>query len=127
VVLLLGNPRGSQAVAEAEALKANLRFTQSRAMCDLPGNSWSLLILGSTYTILKNGFPPNPSVNLPGSNSGTYTLPSGLTINPALSLIIFNSRGQPVNLFGNPLAVNSTLTISGASAITITKQTGFIQ
>ena len=75
-VVSIGNPRGSQAIAEAGALKANLRFTQSKAMSDLPGNIWSLNITASDYTIQRNGGVPNPTVNLPGSNSGTYTLPT---------------------------------------------------
>ena len=71
---------GSQAISEAGVLKANLRFTQSKAMSDLPGNIWSLNITASDYTIQQNGGVPNPAVNLPGSDSSTYTLPNGQTI-----------------------------------------------
>ncbi len=102
-VATIGNPRGAQAMAEAEALKANLRFTQSKAMSDLPGNIWSLNITASDYTIQKNGGVPTPSVNLPGSNSGTYTLPNALTITSGTGLIRFNFRGQPVDASGSPL------------------------
>jgi prepilin-type N-terminal cleavage/methylation domain-containing protein len=122
----IGNPRGSQAMAEAEALKANLRFTQSRAMSDLPGNIWSLNITSSGYTIQQNGGVPNPTVNLPGSNSGTYTLPDGQTITSGTGPIRFNFRGQPVNNSGTPLAANSTITVYGADPITVTKETGFV-
>ena len=76
-IVSMGNPQGLQSLAEAEALKANLRFTQSKAMSDLPGNVWSLNITAADYTIQRNGGVPNPAVNLPGSDSGTYTLPTG--------------------------------------------------
>lgn len=122
-----GNPRGSQAIAEAEALRANLRFVQSRAMCDLPGNIWSLNITASDYTIRQNGGVPNPAVNLPGSNSGTYTLPNGLTITAGTGVIRFNFRGQPVDSGGTPLAANFTITVNGALPVTVTRETGFVQ
>jgi len=125
-VILIGNPRTSQAIAEAEALKANLRFTQSKAMSDLPGSLWSLNITSTNYTIQDNGATPNPSVNLPGSNSGTYTLPAGQTITSGTGQIRFNFRGQPVDASGSPLAANVTITVSGAPQITVTRETGFI-
>jgi Tfp pilus assembly protein FimT len=122
----IGNPRGSRAIGEAEALKSNLRFTQSRAMSDLPGNIWSLNITSSNYRIRKNGAVPNPAVNLPGSNSGTYTLPSGQSITSGTGQIRFNFRGQPVNNTGTPLAANYTITVTGAPTITVTRETGFV-
>ena len=85
-IVSMGNPQGFQSMAEAEALKANLRFTQSKAMSDLPEDPigtkvvWSLNITAADYTIQRNGGAPNPTVNLPGSNSGTYTLPSGVSV-----------------------------------------------
>jgi prepilin-type N-terminal cleavage/methylation domain-containing protein len=124
-VVLLGRPGTSLAVAEAEALKANLRFTQSRAMCDLPGNLWSLNISGSGYTIQRNGGVPNPAVSLPGSNSATYSLPAGLAITAGTGQTRFNFRGQPVDASANPLAANGTITLSGV-AVTVTRETGFI-
>ena len=117
---------GSRAIAEAGVLKANLRFTQSKAMSDLPGNIWSLNITASNYTIQRNGGVPNPAVNLPGSNSGTYTLPAGQTIAAGTGLIRFNFRGQPVDASGSPLAANFTITITGAPPITVTRETGFV-
>jgi prepilin-type N-terminal cleavage/methylation domain-containing protein len=125
-VASLGNPRRTQALAEAEALKANLRFTQTKAMSDLPGNIWSLNITASNYTIQRNGGVPNPAVNLPGSNSGTYTLPNVLTITSGTGLIRFNFRGQPVDAVGSPLAANYTITCNSAPPITVTRETGFV-
>jgi prepilin-type N-terminal cleavage/methylation domain-containing protein len=125
-VVSIGNPRGGQAIAEAEALKANLRFTQSKAMSDLPGNMWSLNMTASNYTIQRNGGVPNPAVILPGSNSATYTLPTGQTITAGTGQIRFNFRGQPVDAGGNPLAANSAITVSGAPSITVTRETGLV-
>ena len=117
---------GSKAISEAGVLKANLRFTQSKAMSDLPGNIWSLNITATNYTIQRNGGVPNPAVNLPGSNSGTYTLPNGQTITAGTGQIRFNFRGQPVDASGSPLAANFTITVNGAPPITVTRETGFV-
>jgi len=125
-LILMGNPRTFQTIAEAEALRANLRFTQAKAMTDLPGNLWSLNITSNNYTIQDNGATPNPAVNLPGSNSGTYTLPTGLTITAGTGQIRFNFRGQPVDSGGTPLAADYSLTFNSTQTITITQDTGFI-
>jgi len=126
-ILTLGNVVvGSKAISEAEALKANLRFTQSKVMSDLPGNIWSLNITSSDYTIQQNGGVPSPAVNLPGSNSGTYTLPTGQTITSGTGVIRFNFRGQPVDASGSPLAANYSITLSGGPTVTVTRETGFV-
>ena len=117
---------GSRAIAEAGVLKANLRFTQSKAMSDLPGNIWSLNITASNYTIQRNGGVPNPTVSLPGSDSGTYTLPAGQSIAAGTGQIRFNFRGQPVDAAGTPLTANVTITVNGAPPVTVTRETGFV-
>jgi prepilin-type N-terminal cleavage/methylation domain-containing protein len=127
VFINLGNNLvGGLAITEAGVLKANLRFTQARAMSDLPGNIWGLNITVSDYTIQRNGGVPNPAVNLPGSNSWTYTLPAGRTITAGTGLIRFNFRGQPVDAAGSPLAANFTITVNGAPPVTVTRETGFV-
>jgi prepilin-type N-terminal cleavage/methylation domain-containing protein len=125
-IVSMGNPQGFQSMAEAEALKANLRFTQSKAMSDLPGNVWSLNITAADYTIQRNGGVPNPAVNLPGSNSGTYTLPSGVSVTAGTGLVRFNFRGQPIGANGSPLTAPLTIAVYGADPITLTQETGFI-
>jgi prepilin-type N-terminal cleavage/methylation domain-containing protein len=125
-IVLMGDPKTAQAVAETEALKANLRFTQSKAMGDIPGNIWSLNITGSNYTIQMNGATPNPAVNLPGSNSGTYPLPAGVTVTGGTGQMRFNFRGQPVDAGGALLGANTSITLYGGNSITVTRQTGFI-
>jgi prepilin-type N-terminal cleavage/methylation domain-containing protein len=126
-VVTAGNPREFQAMAEAEALKTNLRFTQSKAMADLPGNIWSLNVVSGSYTILRNGAPPVPAVNIPGAYSGTYNLPSGVSVVSGAGLFRFNFRGQPVNALGVPLVADQSLTVYYAPQISITRQTGFIR
>ncbi|MBI5586392.1 MAG: type II secretion system protein [Deltaproteobacteria bacterium] len=125
-IVTVGNPRQFQAIAEAEALKANLRFTQSKAMADLPGNVWSLNVDSGSYTLLRNGAAPVPAVNIPGTYSGTYTLPSGVSVTGGTGSFRFNFRGQPVNALGVPLAADQSLSVYGAPQIFITRQTGFI-
>jgi MSHA pilin protein MshC len=125
-IVSMGNPQGFQSQAEAEALKANLRFTQSKAMGDLPGNVWSLSIASGNYQLLRNEAAPVPAVNLPGSNSNTYTFPAGVSIISGTGPVRFNFRGQPVDLLVAPLAADQSITVDGAPAITITRNTGFI-
>ena len=120
------NPREPQRAAEAEALKTNLRFTQARAMADLPGNIWSLNLAAGSYTLLRNGAIPQPPVNLPGADSGTYRLPSGVLVTGGVGPVRFNFRGQPVDAAGAVLGANQTVTVQGAPPITITRETGFI-
>jgi prepilin-type N-terminal cleavage/methylation domain-containing protein len=125
-IVTAGNPRQFQGLAESEALKANLRFTQAKAMADLPGNVWSLNVASGSYTIQRNGATPVPAVNIPGTYSGTYSLPSGITVTAGTGQYRFNFRGQPVSSLGVPLAADQTLTVYGAHPIAITRQTGFI-
>ena len=66
-IVSMGNPRGFQSLAEAEALKANLRFTQSKAMGDLPRdprgdiNIWSLNITSGSTPFKRTEPPPSRS------------------------------------------------------------------
>ena len=94
-IVSMGNPQGFQSLAEAEALKANLRFTQSKAMSDLPGNVWSLNITSADYTIRRNGAAPIPAVNLPGSIQARIPFPPGYRLPRAPGLIRFNFRVSP--------------------------------
>jgi len=125
-IVTAGNSRQFQSVAEAEALKANLRFTQAKAMADLPGNIWSLNIASGSYTIQRNGATPSPAVNIPGSSSGTYNLPAGISVTAGTGQLRFNFRGQPVSALSAPLAADQSLTVYGAPSITVTRETGFI-
>jgi len=101
-------------------------------MSDLPGNVWSFYITALDYTIQRNGGAPNPVVNLPGAcdpstglPSGTYTLPSGVSVTAGTGLVRFNFRGQPIAANGSLVAPLS-ITVCGALPITVTQDTGFI-
>jgi MSHA pilin protein MshC len=125
-IVSAGNPQQFQAIAEAEALKANLRFTQSKAMADLPGNIWALNVSTGSYTIQRNGAAPVPAVNIPGSYSGTYNLPAGISVTAGTGQYRFNFRGQPINALGVPLVADQSLTVYSAPSISVTRETGFI-
>jgi prepilin-type N-terminal cleavage/methylation domain-containing protein len=123
-------------VAQADALKAALRYAQSRAMADV--STWGISFTTSGYTLVED----NPNVTgmvLPGQGSATRTLPSGLSLT-APAQILFDGRGQPVNSHYNvsdtaasvPTAYpnNQNITVSGnggtSVTLTVTAYTGFI-
>jgi type II secretory pathway pseudopilin PulG len=128
VVLSMGDST-VRAIAEASALKNNLRYTQSKAMSDLPGTIWSLNITASGYSIQRNGAAPVPAVNLPGSDPAThatYNLPSGVSVSGGTGQVRFDFRGRPVDNLGSPLNADFMITVYGAPALTVTRTTGFI-
>ncbi len=128
VILSLGD-NSIRAIAEASALKNNLRFTQSKGMSDLRGTIWSLNITANGYSIQRNGAAPIPAVNLPGSdpaNPAAYSLPSGVSVSGGTGQVRFDFRGRPIDNLGSPLNADLMITVSGAPAITVTRTTGFI-
>ena len=105
----------SEDIAAANTLKAHLRYAQIRAMGDIV--PWGIDISGNQYTLQKDG--GDAPVNLPGENSFTLTLRSGLSITPGTGTVSFSpGRGQP----SGP----TSIVIGNAPAITITPETGFI-
>lgn len=114
-------------IAQAEILKSHLRYAQLRALNDTV--SWGINFAGTnSYTLYKSGATANDL--LPGENSQTRTLPTGITITSGVgSTTAFNEWGSPVNAGGTPVAVTQTITLAQGTAtsnITITKNTGFI-
>jgi len=112
--------------AEVETLKANLRYAQFRALSDadkrLSSNAttWGISFSGNSYTLQKTeeGVPTTP--NLPGDNSPTHTLPSGITVSG--SNVTFDA-------WGSPGGSNITITVTDGTSpqtITVTQNTGFI-
>ncbi len=144
VLLLLGilaavatvkfSKTNASAVAEAEALKAALRYAQVRAMADI--YTWGISIGGNSYTLVED----NPNVNgavLPGGTGATRTLPSGVSITTGAGTTIrFDWRGEPVSnqitdpATQSPVQVTTPQTImvtqSAGVNVTITPYTGFI-
>lgn len=121
-----------QALAEADALRAVLRYAQARAMADV--YTWGVSFNSTSYSLFSNN-PSQTGHALPGQGSSTHTLTSGVTLS-GTSPIIFDWRGQPVTGYvttagGSATAAtgyqNITVTESGGSAgITVTPYTGFV-
>ena len=78
VVVMVGirNTHASVA-AEANILRAHLRFSQAMAMANNTSD-WSVLITDSSYTLHRDGLPS--PINLPNENSPTHLLPAGVRI-----------------------------------------------
>jgi len=126
--------RNNKAQVEAEALKAALRYAQSRAMADV--YTWGVAFTSSGYTLVEN----NPNVNalLPGQGSASRNVPNGVTLSwsiAANNTIYFDWRGRPVTTAittpgGNATAaaVNQTVSVTESQAVTVTvvPYTGFI-
>lgn len=111
-------------IAEADIMKTNLRFAQIKALTDDTAN-WGINIGsgGASYSLTKSGALQN-TIFLPGENSSTHALPSGIVITaPGAGTFINYDR------WGSTGTANITVTLarSGVSStFTITGNTGFI-
>lgn len=121
----------NELMAETDALKANLRYAQIKAMSDTlqPNNNprWEFEITNATsYTIYRRGDDGlRVSVNLPGEvpPSPTHGLPAGVTLTSGVGLIItFDDWGSPGSSNISIALTQSTQT----STVSITENTGFI-
>lgn len=126
------DPTAYDTAAEAEVFKASLRFAQALAyaQAELPAGvdevRWGLNVGGGSFSLARDG-TVSTTINLPGANSATRTLPSGVSITG--SDIAFNFRGVPMTPGGAALGTTN-YTISGGGmtkTVTVTQQTGFIQ
>jgi len=118
---------------QTEILKSHLRYAQIKAMNDSPDatnlNIWGISIPNAgSYVLYKNN--AQASIQLPGESAQTHSLPTGVTITSSTGTTYnFNEYGIPVDTGGSPIGTTQTITLSqGAdtSAITITKNTGYI-
>ena len=119
----------TELVAQTEVIKAHLRYAQLRSMNT--DTVWYIKFTTNTYELYKNG--DAVAKLLPGGDSPTITLSTGVSLNYGASdVVAFDAWGQPcTDSAGQVLqAADRTLTITqGADnrSITITKNTGFIQ
>jgi MSHA pilin protein MshC len=121
-------------IAQADVLKSHLRYAQIKAMNDTV--TWGITLTNpTTYSLFKTGVTPPPS-NLPGDTSYNHTLTDGVTVTVTSGLpvgvtsITYSEWGIPVDGSGTALTSNVVLTLSKGSqstALTITRNTGFIQ
>ncbi|MYL85281.1 prepilin-type N-terminal cleavage/methylation domain-containing protein [Desulfovibrio aerotolerans] len=121
-----------KAIAEADALRAALRYAQARAMADI--YTWGISLSAGSYQLVED----NPSVAnapLPGGGGTTRTMPSGVTLGGA-ALILFDWRGQPVTSHitaiggtASAATANQNITVTASAStetVTVTPYTGFI-
>lgn len=118
--------------AEAELLKANIRYVQFRAMSDADTLSdaytpfgandakWKISFSGNSYT-LQNSGTSSPIPSFPGTDSSTHTLPSGINLSGSV-IITFD-------VWGSPEESDISITVTDEKSpktITVTEKTGFI-
>jgi prepilin-type N-terminal cleavage/methylation domain-containing protein len=96
LVLMLGSSRWLRAsvAAEAEVLRACLRYAEALAMANNTA-TWGVEITENEYMIRRNGgLSPFP---LPGTDSSTHTLPAGVRVTSGAGIISFNQWGAPAS------------------------------
>ena len=113
-------------MARTEILKSHLRYAQSRA---LNTNAvWGIRFSNAAYWLFNNG-SINNRVALPGEDSNSVTLPSGMSA--GTGIVSFDSWGRPcTDQAGQTIqSGDRTITIScggDSKTATITQNTGFI-
>jgi len=111
-----------------EVIKVHLQYAQTRAMGS--NEIWGIdFDTAATYSLFRNG-DTTDTVNLPGEDSDSVTLPSGMSVIGA-GIVSFDEWGKPYTdaAGGTAQAGDRTITISSggdSESITITKDTGFI-
>ncbi len=123
------------AVTEADALKAALRYAQTRAMADI--STWGISIdSAATYSLVEDN-PNLAGATLPGSDSAEHTLTQGVQFTRGVGTTIrFDWRGEPVaaaivNNGTTPSVVQTaqTITLSQTSTVDVKiwPYTGFVE
>jgi len=100
--------------AEAEVMRAHLRFAQSLAVAANTAD-WSVLIAGQSYQLQRNG-AASP-IHFPGESSATHVLASGVTVTGGTGTLGFNALGAP--------AVTYVITLSNGTRTETVSVTGF--
>lgn len=114
-------------ITRTEVIKSHLRYAQSRAM-----NSsmvWGINFNNNSYWLFNNG-NTNNRITLPGEDSNTITMSSGMSA--GTGIVSFDSWGKPYTDAGAQTlqASDRTITISkggDSRSVIITKNTGFVQ
>lgn len=104
--------------AETEIMKGYLRFAQLSAMNS--NLSWGVNCSAHAYALQIDG--SESTIPLPGENSATHIVPSGIVLSFTHNPITFTPWGSP-----GAAKIVLTLTAEGTSkTIELTKNTGFI-
>ncbi len=106
-----------QARGFADQVLATLRYAQKSAIAQHQNVCVSLTTTAIALKII--GTPPcTTNLNLPGAQSNSLTAPSGITLNPAISLT-FDALGRA--------STTATIAISGVTpSITVEAETGYV-
>jgi prepilin-type N-terminal cleavage/methylation domain-containing protein len=112
---------GSELYAEANLLKANLRFAQFRALTinDNTSTTWGIGLSGNSYTLQHDGAAA--AISFLSDGSATHALSPGVTVSGPAAI--------SYDYWGSPGAGDITVTLSEAGAstsFTISGNTGHI-
>lgn len=134
VVSRIGSTSEVDLKAQTEVLKSHIRFAQLRAMNSDAANpsvcqaSFGISTSANSYFMFRD-CNTSTKVTLPGAESDTINLPSGMTL--TATTVTFDEWGRPctdvngTTIYGADIAL--TLSYSGQSEpIAITKNTGFV-
>lgn len=128
VVAVLVGRAGVDVSAEVEAdiLRSHLRYAQSRAMADAV--PWGVDIAENAYSLQRDCV--SASVSLPGEESATRALPSGVSMSP-VTVTFSPGRGIPITSCASPEPLDESVTVtlmSGgvAATVLVTRVTGFV-
>lgn len=116
----------NEIMAEIEAVKAHLRYAQSRAMST--GSNWYVAFEATPapgqYTLYKAG---EGAIIFPGESTAALPLQSGMVLNGA-PIVLFDRLGRPFTDSAGASLQSGTRTLltSTAGNIEIKAETGFI-
>lgn len=106
-----------QARGFADQVLSTLRYAQKSAIAQHQNVCVNLTATAITLKIV-GGLPCTTDLNLPGTQSNSLTAPSGITLNPAMSLT-FDALGRA--------GTTAIITVSGVTpAITVEAETGYV-
>lgn len=129
VVSRIGSFDPQTLIRERDILKINLRYAQLRAMGEADtafgGNNafWRFSFTGSSYTLQREVAGSVTNYKLPGEDTPTRQLPSGITLTPPVGNVL------KFDVWGSPGGNNATATLRAgghSEPIVVTKNTGFI-
>ncbi len=114
--------RGFDDIGFRDQVKSALEYARKSAVAGR--RHVQIAIVGGAVTVTAASALPetNPTtydrnLQLPGTNSHTFTAPSGVTISPDTT-IVFNPLGRP--------SAGATITVSSAGTITVEAETGYV-
>ncbi|HMO04896.1 MAG TPA: type II secretion system protein [Kiritimatiellia bacterium] len=116
--VVIGNARtGAALVAEADILRAHLRFVQSLATSNNTG-TWTVTFTATGYAVRFDGNPA--PVNLPDQNAPNRSFEGGVTLSAGLGTVTFDAFGAPAATYTLVLSDGErteTITITGATGL----------